>query len=212
MRLLYLLTVVAIGCGAANAQTQDFYKPKMTKAEAIAYLEDKSVELLPDNLPSMILTGDADGVEAMIVAGLDLKAKGSLPQSPLELAAQSCTPGARVKTDDTLRMVDLLLGGGVDPNHAGMAGLSALMIAAQQRCPPIVIKHLLAAGAKLDARTPQGFTPLSMALIVANYDGAETLIEAGARLSPEAGKKFLTGTKDDDKRLVDLVARATGGK
>jgi len=204
--------MVAIGCGAASAQTEDFYKPKMTKAEAVAYLEDAGVDLLPDNLPGRILSGDADGVEAMIVAGIDLKAKGSLPQSPLQLAAQSCTRGAHVKPADTLRMIDLLLGGGVDPNHDGMAGLTALILAAQQQCPPIVIKHLLAGGAKLEQRTPQGFTALSMALIVANFDAAETLIEAGARLSPEAGRKFLTGTKDDNPRLVELIGRATAGK
>jgi len=204
--------MLVIGCSFANAQTADFYKPKMTKAEAVAYLEERDTPVDPEALPSAILTGEVDTVEALIVAGVDVKAKTSLPQSPLELAASSCTRGARIKPEDTLRMIDLFLGAGVDPNHDGMAGLSALILAAQQQCPPIVIKHLLAGGAKLDKRTPQGFTALSMALIVANFDAAETLIEAGARLSPEAGKKFLTGTKDDNPRLVELVGRATAGK
>jgi len=210
MRLVYILAAMVIGCGAASAQTQDIYKPKMTKAEATSYLKRNNMAILPDYLPQVIMGGNVDALEALVVAGLDLKAKGSFPQTPLDLAALSCSPGTRIKQEDTLRMIDLLLGGGVDPNQEGMAGLSALMIAAQQQCPPIVIKRLLAGGAKLEARTPQGVTPLSMALIVTNYDGAEALIEAGARLSPEVGKKLLTTA--DNPRLVDLVARATAGK
>lgn len=212
MKLSTLLAALALAGSITGVQAQDVYKVTMTKAEAKAYLDEQNIDLLPDNLPTKIMTGDAKSVEAMIVAGLDLKAKGPLPQSPLELAAQTCGPGMRVDGKDTLRMIDLLVAGGVDPNHEGMAGLSSLMIAAQQQCPPVVIKRLLSAGAKIDARTPQGFTPLSMALIVANYDGAQTLIDAGARISPEVGKKFLTGTADDDKRLVELVGRATAGQ
>lgn len=212
MRLIYLMAAMVIGCGAASAQTQDFYKPKMTKAEATAYLKRNGMAVSPDYLPQVIIGGNVDELEALVMAGLDLKAKGSVPRTPLEFAAQSCTPGVRVKKEDALRIFDLLLGGGADPNQAGMAGLSVLMLAAQQQCPPIIIKHLLAAGAKLDARSAQGFTALSMALIVDNYDAADVLIEAGARLSPEAGKKFLTGTSDDNPRLVELVARATASK
>jgi len=205
--------MVAIGCSAANAQTaqtEDFYKPKMTKPEAVAYLKTRNIALVPDILPQTILSGDVKGLEALIVAGLDLKAKGSLPQSPLDLAAMSCSAGPRVKPEETRIMVDLLLAGGVDPNQ-GMPVLPALMIAAQQRCAPVVIRHLLAGGAKIDIRNPQGVTPLSMALEVRNYEGAQTLIDAGARISPEAGRKILAGS-DDDPRLGEIVARATAGK
>lgn len=210
------MAALLIGCSVMGAQAQDttspassdVYKPRMTKAEAKAYVENEGLALVPDNLTAKILTGDVDTIEALIVAGVDPKAPGSIPQSPLQLAVQTCSLGERVELKDTLRMVDLFIGAGVDPNHPGVAGLTALMVAAQQQCPPVVIKRLLAAGADIDAKTPQGFTPLSMALIVANYDGAEALIEAGARIKPEVGEKFLTG-EDDDKRLVDLIKRAS---
>jgi len=202
--------MLVIGCAAANAQTEDVYKPKMNKAEAVAYLKANHLGLEPTNLVSLVLSGNVESVEALVVAGVDLKSTSEMmPRSPLELAAGSCRQGAYAKTADTLRMIDLFLGAGADPNHEGMVGLTSLIIAAQQQCPPVVIKRLLAGGAKLEKRTTQGYTALSMALVVANLDAAETLIEAGARLSPEAAKKFLNGTHDDNPRLIELVKRAT---
>jgi ankyrin repeat protein len=80
------------------------------------------------------------------------------------------------------------------------------MVAAQH-CPAPVVKRLLKAGADWKFRTPQGFTPLSMSLLLGNYDTAEVLIDAGARLSSEAAARLLEGKKDD-VRLAALVKKA----
>jgi len=213
MRILYLLAMLLIGCGAANAQTDDVYKPRMTKSEAVAYLKANHLALDPSNLGTLVFNGEVEGVEALVVAGVDLKTTSEMmPKSPLELAVLNCGHGAHATTADTLRMIDLFLGAGVDPNHEGMAGLTALIMAGRDGCPPVVIKRLLAGGAKLEKRTPQGYTALSLALLLAKLDTAEALIEAGARLSPEATKKLLDGTHDDNPRLIELVKRAAAGK
>jgi ankyrin repeat protein len=114
--------------------------------------------------------------------------------------------GGRLPTEDTVHLMNTLIGAGANPNTPGVGGLGPLMLAAQQ-CKPPVVKRLIEAGAKLDSRTPQGFTPLSMALITANYDAAEALIDAGAKLSTEAGQNLTKGA--DNKRLIALVTRAT---
>ncbi len=80
------------------------------------------------------------------------------------------------------------------------------MIASQQ-CGALVVHHLLAAGARLDGRTPQGFTPLSMALVTKHYDAADELVAAGARLPADVAGKFVGGPPD--ARLTALLAKAT---
>ena len=114
--------------------------------------------------------------------------------------------GGGLAPEVTLVFMNTLIAAGANPNTPGMAGLGPPTIAAQQ-CKPLVIERLAGAGAKLDSRTPQGLTPLSMALTVSNYDAAEALIDADARLSAEGGQK-LTRDASGNKRLNDLVARA----
>lgn len=179
--------------------------PAMTRQQAQALLQAEGVPLVPDALPQEIMAGKADVLDAMILLGIDVNAKTSLPQSPLELAAMSCTAGTKPAV--TAHMVDALVAAGANPNAPGMGGLGPLMTASQQ-CGALVVQHLVKAGAKLDSRTPQGFTPLSMALITKHYDAASALIDAGARLSPDAARKLTEGS--DDAQLKDLVRRATG--
>lgn len=192
----------AATCGIAEAQSQH-----MTKQQARDLLQQQGIELLSENLPQQIIGGNVEALDAMITLGVDVNAKTGLPQSPLELAATSCS-NPEVKPAATAHIVDSLVAAGANPNAPGIQGLGPLMIAAQQ-CGSLVIKHLIAAGAKLDSRTPQGFTPLSMALITKHYDAAEALIDAGARISPQAGDKLTQGS--EDARLKDLVRRGTGG-
>ncbi len=191
---------------AATAAHQAVAKT-MSPSEAHDYLKRHGIALVPDSLPEQLIGGNAEALDALIAAGLNVNAKGSLPQSPLELAAMSCT-NPQVDPAVTTHMMDTLLTAGADANAPGMQGLGPLMIAAQQ-CGALPVKRLIAAGAKLDSRTPQGFTPLSMALITKHYDAAQALIDAGAKLSPEAGQKLTTGS--DDERLKALVAKATSG-
>jgi uncharacterized protein len=207
MKFLSLAVLLAAGAYATVAFAgDDSTKPKMTRAQALAYIKAEQIDLSPDGLGQQILSGNAEAVDAMVAAGVDVNAPGSLPQSSLEFAGMTCA-GGRVATPDTLHIVNTLIGAGANPNAPGMGGLGPLMLAAQQ-CKAPVVKRLVEAGAKLDSRTPQGFTPLSMALIVSNYDAAEALVDAGARLSVEGGQKLTQGAPDN-KRLNDIVARAT---
>ncbi len=103
-------------------------------------------------------------------------------------------------------MIAALLAGGANPNAIDTGEVPLLVYVAQQ-CPRPVIDAFVAAGARLDARSPQGFTPLSMALIVKNLDAAEALVDHGARLSPEAVRKLFPEPPTDE-RLAALVKRA----
>ncbi len=178
----------------------------MTSAEARAYLADQGIDPIAENVPQQILIGNAKALDALVAAGVNVNAKTSLPQSPLELAAMSCA-GGRVEAPVTLHMVNTLLAAGADPNAPGIQGLGPLMIAAQQ-CRAAVVDRLAQAGATLDSRTPQGFTPLGMALTVKNYDAAEALIGKGARITPGEGRKLTEGA--NDPTLKALVGRAVG--
>src|ERR1700720_4450092 len=172
--------------------------PHMSREEALAYLAEEQLALDPTNLVSPIMNGKVELVEALLAAGVDVNDRSGLPQPVLQLAVSSCA-GDRLETPKILAMIDVLLA-------PGARGLSPLMVAVQQ-CPPAVVRRLLRAGADLQFRTSLGISTLAMALIVKNYDAAEVLIDAGARLSPEAASKLLTGKKDD-ARLVALVKRA----
>ncbi len=205
--LLYALSASAADVSpSASANTVDY--PRMTRDEALRYLdENKRPAPLIANLPDYILSADAKTVEAMLAAGLDPNEHSdNLSQSPLEIAAMSCAD-ANNDIKDILRTIEVLLAhkANIRTNHPD--GRSVLFIAAQN-CPSSIVKRLLKAGADHDKPTEQGFTPLSMALILSNYDAAEALIEAGARLSEETSAQLLAGNPDD-ARLKKLLQAAT---
>jgi ankyrin repeat protein len=102
-----------------------------------------------------------------------------------------------------------LLAAGANPTSVEMGDVPLLVYVAQ-KCPRPVIEALVKGGAKLDGKSPQGFTALSMALLVSNFDAAEALVDQGARLSPEAKAKLLDGATDP--KLIALVNRASGPK
>jgi ankyrin repeat protein len=179
--------------------------PHMSREEALAYLAEEQLALDPTNLVSPIMNGKVELVEALLAAGVDVNDRSGLPQPVLQLAVSSCS-GDRIEIPKVLAMIEVLLAHGAKVNPPGAGELSPLMVAVQQ-CPPAVVRRLLRAGADLQFRTSLGISTLAMALIVKNYDAAEVLIDAGARLSPEAASKLLAGKKDDP-RLVALVKRA----
>ena len=210
-RLLFVAAAfgVATPCAAAppNVPFPVVKGPHMSREEAQQYLDRNRIGLDPENLIGAAMSGNAQTAEALLSAGVDPNAKGVLPQSALQLAALGCA-GDRVKPEKVLQTIDALLNHGARVNEPGMGGLTALFVAVQN-CPADVVRRLLKAGADMNSRTPQGYSPLSMALIVENYDAADVLIEAGARLSAEAASKLLDGENKDD-RLAKLVKRARG--
>ena len=60
-----------------------------------------------------------------------------------------------------------------------VGGLTVLIYAARSGCTRCV-RSLLAAGADIDQPTPEGMTPLMIAIDNASYDTARVLLDAGA--------------------------------
>lgn len=205
MRIEKIVIAAALAAASMLAVAQDTARPRMTREQAEQLMEQDGTAVMQENLPVNLMNGKADIVEAMLLLGLDPNGKlEQTPQTTLEFAVSACA-GQRVAEADVNATVEVLLRAGARPNDAGMLGT---MIVAAQQCPPSVTKRLIAGGGKLDVRTPQGFTPLSMALIVGNYDTAEALIDAGAKLSAEGAAKLTEGTTGN-ARLLELVKRAS---
>lgn len=200
MRRLALLALVL----AAPAQAGKF---DYTADEARAILAEESRLADADTLTHAATLHDGRLVGAVLASGVDADARGILPQSALQLAVSTQCSDPPHGAEDHLALVDLLIAKGADVRDTSF-GDSEIVIWAAQQCPPAVVARLLDAGANIEARTPQGFSPLSMALVVKNYDTAELLIERGARLKPETVKKLFSAP-GDDARLAVLVKRAT---
>lgn len=181
------------------------------QAAAQAQLDKQSIAATLENLQSAAMGGDAALVRTLLDAGVDPNARdASMPRSVLSLATTvSCLDK---KADPAARdaVVGALLDGGADPNSVEMGDVP-LPVYVAQKCPRSVIDAFVKAGAKLDSRSPQGFTPLSMALLVSNLDAAEALVDHGARLSPEARQKLFPEAPTD-ARVAALVKRASKTK
>lgn len=160
-----------------------------------------------DTLIHSALMHDGRLVGAVLAKGVPPDATGILPQTALQLVVSTQCADPPHGREDQLAIIDLLIAKGADVKDTSF-GDSEIVIWAAQQCPPVVVERLLDAGATLEARTPQGFGPLSMALTVKNYDTAELLVDRGARLKPETVKKLFSAP-GDDARLAALLERAS---
>lgn len=87
------------------------------------------------------------------------------------------TPLHHAAAKNRLRMVEVLLELGADPNAVDAASATALTTASQERADPAVISALAAAGAKLDLLT---------AINISRFDEAEAMVrENPARIGPD---------------------------
>ncbi|MBL8297334.1 MAG: ankyrin repeat domain-containing protein [Rhodanobacteraceae bacterium] len=205
MRLGKKTIALMLAAASMLVQAQDVAKSRMTREQAEQVMQDDGTDVMQENLPVNLFNAKATIVEAMIVLGVDPNGKLEMtPQTTLEFALQACMDKS-IAEADVLATIAVLLREGARPNDIGMMG--TLILAAQQ-CTPAVVKQLVAGGARLDQRTPQGFTPLSMALVVGKYDNAEVLIQAGAKLSTEAAGRLREGAEGNE-RLLALIKRAT---
>jgi ankyrin repeat protein len=80
-----------------------------------------------------------------------------------------------------------------------------------QKCKAAAVTRLLKAGADVEQRSPQGLSPLAMALIVNNFDAARALADHGARLSRESMAKIFPEPPADPEQAA-LVKRATAAR
>lgn len=201
------LVLVALLVGLAQAG-EIGSAPRFSEAEAEAYLEAEQRIADADTLTHAAAMHDVKLVAAVLATGVSPDARGILPHSALQLVASTQCADPPHGREAQLQIIDLLIAKGADV-HDKSFGSSEIVIWAAQQCPPVVVERLLDAGANIEARSPQGFSPLSMALAVRNHDTAELLINRGARLSPEAARRLFSDT-GDDQRLAELVERAKG--
>jgi len=134
-------------------------------------------------------TGSVEVAKRLIAAGADVNAvEAWRAQTPLMWAAEGAFP----------EMVDLLIAHGADVRARAAAndwgaqitsepraqyrptgGLTALLYAARSGCTACV-KSILAAGEAIDRPTPDGVTPLMIAIDNYEFDTAKALLDAGA--------------------------------
>lgn len=179
--------------------------PKMSREEALAYVAEADLALTGSNLVGPIMNGDAETVEALLSAGVDVNDLSALPKPAMRIAMQPCA-AKQLTTEQILITMEVLLAHGAKINEPPGAVLTPLVTAAQW-CPAPVLRRLVEAGAEIDYKTNLGHSALSMAFLMRNYDAAEALIDAGAKLSSEAAAKLLEG-KEDDARRVELLKKA----
>ncbi len=203
--------VLAAGLMAAALPAADEAPavPKMTAAAAARYLAERDLALTGGNLTGPIMNGDAETVEALLAAGVDVNDLSELPKPAMRLAVQPCA-AKKLSTEAMLTTIEVLLAHGAKVNEPPGAVLTPLVVAGQW-CPAPILRRLVEAGAEVDYKTSLGHSALSMALLMGNYDAAEPLLAAGAKLSAEAAAKLLENKKDD-ARLAELVKRARSNK
>jgi ankyrin repeat protein len=115
-------------------------------------------------------SGNAKAVESLLAAGADANRASPEGETPLMVAA-------RVGVMDSVTSL-LRHGANVDARE-GWLGQTALMWAAAENQAGVV-GPLVAAGAKVNARSNSGFTPLVFAVRAGHAEAVEALIEAGA--------------------------------
>jgi ankyrin repeat protein len=204
-RLLALtLALVPVAAAAQDADKA------ARKTAAEASLRKQGISVSSESLQSAVMSGNVGIVQSLLDAGADPNQRDEmLNRTPLATATSLACLTKQVEPESRDAIIASLLAAGANPNSVEMGDVPLLVYVAQ-KCPRPVIEALVKGGAKLDGKSPQGFTALSMALIVGNFDAAEALVDQGARLSPEAKAKLLDGATDP--KLIALVNRASGPK
>jgi ankyrin repeat protein len=191
------------GTRSANAQPQDAQKEQA----ALQFLRSRGRGVSADDLGRALGDGDAEIVQALIDAGVDVASPGNGPLTPLGMATMlACAK--KIPVERQLAVLDLLIAHGADVNHRDAQG-NTVLIAAVQQCPLAVFEKLVAAGAEPNPVNAQQFTPLKMAMVAGRWDIAEFLVGKGARMSAkDADQLFME--KPTDPAQAAILKRATG--
>lgn len=180
--------------------------PERARA-GIAYLDKRGLSASNEALRDAALRADADAVKALLDAGIAPDAGvAELHETPIyRVVALGCnSQGA--ETDWLVETVRLLVAAGADLSRLD-DNRNTVMISAAQYCGPRVIAALVDGGAKVDVRNGSGITPLTLALIVSNFDAAEALVAKGARLGKE-DQPMVSGVTDPrGKAIVQKASR-----
>jgi len=119
---------------------------------------------------------------------------------------RACNAKIRPTPEKTKDLVRLFLEKGCDPNLTDNMGNTALMGAAS-KCDAELIQILLDAGADPNVQSKAGLTAIEFSFMFAN-DGANALIDAGARLSADKSESYKAAYGANPAAL-ELIERAS---
>jgi len=122
---------------------------------------------------------------------------------------RACNAKVRPTSEKVKGLVRLFLEKGANPNQADNLGNTPLMGAAS-KCDAELIQLLLDAGADPQIKSKAGLTAIEFSFMFAN-DGADALIQAGARISADKVKSFKAAYGSNPAAL-DLIQRAAEPK
>lgn len=171
------------------------------RERGLAVLRENDVQFADWDYARALSHLDEDVVRAFLDAGMSPNRKFNYGSLPLQMVLDSGHPCAKTRP-----VVKLLLDRGADPNGADDNGNTVLMTAAKA-CDGEMIRTLVKAGAKVQARNSMGFTALESAIPMGNTSAGAALIAAGARLSAEKAKMYRETYKEEPK-VLELIAIA----
>jgi hypothetical protein len=176
-------------------------------ATAVALLDELGVTVSTAALRSAARDAQEEVVAALLAAGVPADAgMPTLTDTPLYQATFLGCESQGAETDWLVQTVDHLVRAGADLTRTDDNRNTALLLAARA-CGPRVIGLLLDGGAAIDARNGSGATPLTLALVMGNFEAAEALVARGARLTA-ADRAMVSGVTDPRGRAI---VRKAGG-
>lgn len=180
------------------------------EAAGMAVLRARKVAYEPAQFFRALMEGNLDLVRAFLDAGMSATAPQPDLGPPLRVmlfGGKGCNAKVRPTRPETIALVKLLLERGADVNGGDKNGNTPLSEAASHGCDRELMRILIKAGAKIDAKNVAGLTPFEIGLWTGS-DGLEELIAAGYRMTPEKAKSFAEGYKDRPASLA-MIRKAT---
>jgi hypothetical protein len=177
----------------------------------IAYLDKLGIAVSTESLRAAARRADPEAVKALLAAGIapDAGSAGT-SEAPLHYAVAQACHSQGAETDWLVETVRLLLDAGADAKQVDDNG-NSLLIHAGQYCGPRIVALLVDAGTPVGAKNKSGVSPLSLALVVGNFDAAEGLIAKGARLRKD-DMMMVSGVVDPRGKALIRKASGAGGK
>lgn len=184
-----------------------------SEAVGMAVLRAHKVMFEPWSFYRALSEVNVELVRAFLDAGMSPTSPVVEMGPPLRVmlfGGKACNARERPTKAATKEAVSLLLERGADPNGADAYGNTALMEAASHGCDRELMRMLIKAGAKVDAKNRMGLTAFEMGLYQ-GHDGLEELIAAGYRLPPDKAKMYARGYagKPAVQALIKKAAQET---
>ncbi len=184
-----------LGSGSGAPVAASTTSARGSETDGMAVVRARKVTFEESSFYRALSEVDVELVRAFLDAGMSPTQSLVEMGPPLRVmlfSGQACQPAQRPTSADTKAAVRLLLERGADPNGSDANGNTALMEAASHGCDRELMRMLIKAGAKVDAKNKAGLTPFEMGLFH-GHDGLEEIIAAGYRLPPEKAKMYTQG-------------------